>query len=198
VDIHYSIWLSVIPTLLALAALAFAWRTSRAAQQAVTAARPPAETRRAPLAVTVLDGRARRDLASDAREYAFLIALENGTGAETTITEVELRVSYRTRANFCGAVDVPMDVEAQIDGDRAATRPVQPHLQIPLRLGGGQAVSGWIEFRTANVIPRHCRIDGYVMIVTDAGGARATSDASLPMVLRADTDGRGPATWGWD
>jgi hypothetical protein len=198
VDIHYSVWLSVIPTLLALAAAAFAYRTSRAAQQALAAAHPRHETRRpAPLTVTVLDGRARRDLASDAREYAFLIAVENGTGAETTIVEAELRVSYRTRANFCGAVDVPMDVEAQVGG-AATTIAAQPYLQIPLRLGGGQAASGWVAFRTANVIPRHCRVDAYEMIITDASGARATGDASLPMVLRADTDGRGPATWGWD
>ena len=193
-EIHYSIWLSVIPTLLALAALAFAWRTSRAAQQALAAAPPRPETRRAPLTLTVLDGRVRRDLTSDAREYAFLIAVENASGAETTVTEVELRVSYRTRANFCGAVDVPVDIDAQVrEGG-----PVRPHLQVPFRLAPGQAASGWVEFHTANVIPRHCRIDAYRIAITEASGTQATTDASLPIVLSADTDGRGPATWGWD
>ena len=194
-DIHYSVWLSVIPTVIALAAVVFAYRTASAAQRAAAASeRPSTSGRRPPLAVTVLDGRARRDLASDAREYAFLIAIENGSGADTTITEVELRVSYRTRANFCGAVDVPMDVEAQVrEGG-----PMQPHLYIPLRLAAAQAASGWVEFHTANVIPRHCRVDAYQLAVTDASGTSATTDASLPSVLRADTDGRGPATWGWD
>ncbi len=195
-ELHYSVWLSVIPTVLALAAIAYAYRTSRLAQDAVAASQASVvlrpHGRPAALSVTVLDGRARRDLTSDAREYAFLIAIENGSGAETTVTEVELRVSYRTRANFCGAVDVPVDVEAHAGGSG------QTRLHVPLRLGPGQAASGWVGFHTANVIPRHCRVDGYVMLVTDASGARATTDASLPAVLRADTDGRGPATWGWD
>jgi hypothetical protein len=195
VDLHYSIWLSIIPTIVALAAMAFAYRTARAAERAASAAERRPSTPRPPLlAVTVLDGRARRDLASDARQYAFLIAVENAAGAETTVTDVELRVSYRTRANFCGAVDIPVDIDAQVrEGG-----PVRPHLQVPFRLGPGQAASGWVEFHTANVIPRHCRIDAYRIAITEASGTQATTDASLPSVLSADTDGRGPATWGWD
>jgi hypothetical protein len=197
VELHYSVWLSVIPTLFALAALAYAYRTSRLAREAL--AQPPAvpprsQTRPEPLSITVLDGRARRDLTSDAREYAFLLAVENASGAETTVTEAELRVSYRTRANFCGAVDVQADVA----GEGRMTSATQSRLNIPLRLGPDQAASGWIEFHTANVIPRHCRVDAYLVIVTDASGARVTADASLAAVLRADTDGRGPSTWGWD
>ena len=190
-EIHYSVWLSIIPMLLALAAAAFAWRTSRAAQQAVAAARQTPRQFTRGLAVTVVDGRARRDLATDARDYAFLLAIENGSGAEATVAEIELRVSYRTRANFCGAVDLARDP------DSGATD-LQPKLHIPLRLGPAQAMSGWVEFHTANLIPRHCRVDDYTVIVTDGGGVRTTADAALPNVLRADTDGRGPSTWGWD
>src|ERR1044071_6494158 len=95
--------------LLAFAAAALARRTSRAAQHAVaTAPQAPRQFTRG-LGVTVVDGRARRDLATDARDYAFLLAVENGSGAETTIADVELGVSYRTRANFCGAVDLARD-----------------------------------------------------------------------------------------
>src|SRR4029450_10014640 len=117
---------------------------------------------------------------TDARDYAFLLAIENGSGAETTVAEIELRVSYRTRANFCGAVDLARDPDA-------AATDLQPKLHIPLRLGAGQATSGWVEFHTANLIPRHCRVDGYTVIVTDGGGVRTTADAALPNVLRADT-----------
>ena len=198
-DIHYSTWLSVVPLVLALAAAAFAWRSSRAAQQAVTAAQQVPRQFTRGLAVTVVDGRARRDLATDAREYAFLLAIENGSGAETTVSDVELRVSYRTRANFCGAVDLAVAPEDTTAGtsERSPAR-LQPALHVPLRLGATQALSGWVEFHTANIIPRHCRVDAYTVIVTDAGGVRTTADASLANVLRADTDGRGPATWGWD
>ena len=201
-EFQYSIWLSVIPTLLALAAAAFAWRTSRAAQQAVTAAQQVPRQYARGLGVTVVDGRARRDLTTDARDYAFLLAVENGSGAETTVSDVELQVSYRTRANFCGAVDLAVAEDGADSPDARSTErstmSLQPRLHVPLRLGAEQAISGWVEFHTANIIPRHCRVDGYTIIVTDAGGVRTTADATLPKVLHADTDGRGPATWGWD
>jgi hypothetical protein len=197
VDVTYSVWLSIIPLVLALAAVAFAWRSSRAAQQAVAAAQQIPRQFARGLAVTVVDGRARRDLTTDARDYAFLLAIENGSGAETTVADVELRVSYRTRANFCGAVDLAI-AEAEAPAGGGATTKLQPKLHVPLRLTAAQTMSGWVEFHTANIIPRHCRVDGYAVIVTDAGGVRTTADASLATVLRADTDGRGPATWGWD
>ena len=200
-DIHYSVWLSVIPMLLAFAAAALAWRTSRAAQQAIAAAQTVPRPFTRGLGVTVVDGRARRDLSTDARDYAFLLAIENGSGAETTVAEVELRVSYRTRANFCGAVDLARDpggAFASTAGEGSRTSDVQPKLHLPLRLAAAQATSGWVEFHTANIIPRHCRVDGYTIIVTDAGGVRTTADAALPKVLQADTDGVGPASWGWD
>jgi len=202
VEFAYSIWLSVIPTLIALAAAAFAWRTSRAAQQAIAAAQQVPRQYSRGLGVTVVDGRARRDLTTDARDYAFLLAVENGAGAETTVSDVELRVSYRTRANFCGAVDLAVAEDGAGSPDASATgragSSLQPRLHVPLRLAAGQALSGWVEFHTANIIPRHCRVDGYTIIVTDAGGIRTTADATLPKVLNADTDGRGPASWGWD
>ena len=191
-EFQYSIWLSVIPTLVALAAAVFAWRASRAARQAVTAAQHVPRQYARGLGVTVVDGRGRRDLTTDARDYAFLLAIENGAGAETTVSDVELRVSYRTRANFCGAVDLAFAE------DGVGSSHLQPRLHVPLRLAAGQTTSGWVEFRTANIIPRHCRVDGYAIIVTDAGGLRTMADGTLPKVLHADTDGRGPSTWGWD
>jgi hypothetical protein len=200
VEIHYSVWLSVIPMLVAFAAAVLAWRTSRTAQRAVAAVRQMPRQFARGLAVTVVDGRARRDLTTDARDYAFLLAIENGSGAETAVTDVELRVSYRTRANFCGAVDLAVasgEPPSASTSDRTAAS-LQPKLDVPLRLAAAQARSGWVEFHTANIIPRHCRVDGYTVIVTDAAGVRTTGDASLANVLRADTDGQGPSTWGWD
>ena len=55
-----------------------------------------------------------------------------------------------------------------------------------------------VPFSTSNVVPRHCRIEGYTLLFTDGNGPRVTVDASLPSVLQADTDGTGAATWGWD
>ena len=184
-EFAYSIWLSVIPTLLALAAAVFAWRTSRAAEHAIAAAQQVPRQYARGLGVTVVDGRARRDLTTDARDYAFLLAVENGAGAETTVSDVELRVSYRTRANFCGAVDLAVAEDGADSPDAGSTERragPQPRLHLPLRLAAGQALSGWVEFHTANIIPRHCRVDGYAIIVTDAGGVAELKRPVVPVV----------------
>jgi hypothetical protein len=55
-----------------------------------------------------------------------------------------------------------------------------------------------VFFTTSNLIPRHCRVQDYAVIVLAPGGERVVADASLPALLAADTDGQGPPTWGWD
>jgi hypothetical protein len=102
----------------------------------------------------------------------------NSGGTERQITATALRVTYRTRANFLGAVDLDTT-------ERIAVPP-------------GQTTNATLRVTTSNVIPRHSRIDAYTLLLTDDTGTRVVTDASLPEVLQADTDGVGPATWGWD
>jgi hypothetical protein len=157
----------VFSAVLAVRATALVARTVLANQSGM----PPAVT------VTVIDGQTRRDVASDTRDYAFVVSATNPSAAERRCT-VTLRVTYRTRANFLGAVDL-----ASSD---------------PVVVPAGQSARVNLRFTTTNVIPRHCRIDAYTLLFVDANSARMTVDASLPAVLQADTDGTGPATWGWD
>jgi hypothetical protein len=56
----------------------------------------------------------------------------------------------------------------------------------------------WAFYTTSNIIPRHCRVQDYALILSMDDGTRDVVDASLPSLLAADTDGEGPATWGWD
>lgn len=126
----------------------------------------------------VLEAHTRRDLAADARHYVFVVKLANPTTLDRTFPGPTLRVTYRTRANFLGAVDLP---SAE-----------------PLVVQGGQTTSATLRFTTSNVIPRHCRIDAYTLLFVDDRGERVILDGSLPAVLQADTDGTGPSTWGWD
>ena len=141
----------------------------------------------APVTLTVITGRAERTIADDRRAYDFTISISNRSAQEKTFDRLALRVSFRTRANFCGAVDVP--------ADSAACDPV---LRVPLRIAAGQTVSGALHFETSNIIPRHSRIDGHAILVGNADGERYSGDASLPDVVKNDHDGTGPATWGWD
>ena len=181
----------------ALGAAGVALRSAREADAARRTLAPAAGTDASPatpLRVRVLGGRSRRDLAHDSREYAFEIALSNASAADVTVASLTLRVGYRTRANFCGAADLaPVDTTA---GDAAATG--GSTFAVPVSIGAGQTITGWVHFHSANVVPRHCRVDDHSLVFTDAEGRRTLASAHLPAVLQADTDGQGPASWGWD
>jgi hypothetical protein len=126
----------------------------------------------------ILEGHTRRDIASDTRDYVFVVNLTNRSNVERRFPEPALRVTYRTRANFLGAVDL-------ISSE-------------PIAIAAGGRTKVTLRFTTSNVIPRHCRIDAYTLLFIDERHERVTVDASLPSVLKADTDGTGPTTWGWD
>jgi hypothetical protein len=131
-----------------------------------------------PHALTVVDGQSRRELGPDTREYLFVVSATNPSAAERRFKAATLRVTYRTRANFVGAVDLPSS---------------EPMI-VPAR----ETIRTSLRFTACNVIPRHCRIDAYTLLLVDEKGERITLDASLDSVLQTDTDGSGRATWGWD
>jgi hypothetical protein len=141
----------------------------------------------AQVTVTVTSGRAERSIGDDTRRYDFTISIENRSSVEKTFDRLALRVSFRTRANFCGAVDVAPMSEHSDAG-----------LHLPLRVGPDETISGALHFETSNVIPRHCRIDAHAILIGNADGERYSADASLPDVVKNDHDGTGPSTWGWD
>ena len=169
---------SALLSVVAVAALTLSLAAYRGSRQALRRTRP-APT--ALLRLRAMDGYARRSLADDTRQYAIFVELLNDTARTVAITSIALRVTYRTRANFLGAVDLETGQEA---AEPAADRPLL-RLTAPLAPG-------------ANVIPRHCRVQDYTLVALDATGGRTLADASLPALLAADTDGQGPATWGWD
>jgi len=185
---------SALFTAVALAALALSAMAYRGSRQALSRTHPVRGTHPAggSFALQVMEGRARRSISDDTREYALLVELANDSAHAIAVSSVALRVTYRTRANFLGAVDLQPDVPA----DKGP--PVRPLLVLPAQLRPGERVTGWLLFRTVNVIPRHCRVQDYALVAIDAAGVRTLTDASLPALLAADTDGTGPATWGWD
>ena len=180
---------SALFSVIAVAALTLSVAAYRSSRQALRRAQP---ARPSPFRLQALEGQARRSLKDDTREYAILVELVNDTTRTVAITSVALRVTYRTRANFLGAVDLETGPEL------AAPVTGRPLLALPAPLAPGATVTGWILFSTANVIPRHCRVQDYTLVALDATGGRTLADASLPALLAADTDGQGPATWGWE
>ena len=180
---------SALLSVIAVAALTLSVAAYRGSRQALQRAQT---SRTSSFRLRALEGEARRSVADDSRDYAILVELVNDTATPVTLTSVGLRITYRTRANFLGAVDLETvaDVAA-----RAAGRPL---LSLPATLDPGAKITGWILLSTVNVIPRHCRVQDYTLVAIDGAGVRTLTDASLPSLLGADTDGAGPATWGWD
>jgi hypothetical protein len=128
--------------------------------------------------IRIVEGQARRDLATDTREYSFVVVVANESSGVRRFEPPTLRVTYRTRANFLGAVDIASSELLTVPAGRSET--------VTLR------------FSTSNVIPRHCRVDQHTLLLVDDQGARVSLDASLPAVVQADTDGDGSRTWGYD
>jgi hypothetical protein len=96
-------WFLPALTGIALAIGIAGYRTARAALQAAHAGD------RRSLRASILEGRARRRVSDDTREYALRVSLANDSGGPRTIASTILRVTYRTRANFLGAVDLPLE-----------------------------------------------------------------------------------------
>ena len=180
---------SALLSVIAVAALTLSVAALRGSRQALRRAQTG---RTSSLQLRALEGEARRSVADDSREYAILVELVNDTAAAVAVTSVALRVTYRTRANFLGAVD--LETVADVEG----TATGRPLLNLPATLDAGAKITAWILLSTVNVIPRHCRVQDYTLVARDATGGRTLADASLPALLAADTDGEGPATWGWD
>lgn len=182
---------ALVASLFATGASIVALVTARAALRRAGVRSGDRAARQPGLALEVVDGEARRTVADDRREYALRLMGVNGGGKTETLAAATLRVTYRTRANFLGAVDIPPQTSVTPADGRAL-------MLLPLDVGPGRALDGWLVFRTTNVIPRHCRVQDHALIVTSADGRRHIVDASLPQVLAGDSDGAGPATWGWD
>ena len=176
---------------IALVSLAASIAAYRLASRALHRPEVPASGSRR-LRVHVLEGQVRRALADDTRDYALLASLGNDTGSTLTVARLTLRVTYQTRANFLGAVDLEPLIERPAGAAGRAMLPGAATLE------AGSEMSGWVFFTTANVVPRHCRVTDYALLAHLADGDRVVTDASLPALLRGDTDGQGSRTWGWD
>jgi hypothetical protein len=180
--------LALAVAIVALIVSVAALRAARAAAARPTPA--PAAPVEPIFQVSILEGEARRAVADDTRDYALSVMFMNGLGVGVRLSRVTLRVTYLTRANFLGAVDLEPRPGTATDARKLIEWPVA----IPPRT----ALRGWMLFSTSNVIPRHCRVVDYALIVHTDQGKRHTADATRPAMLAADTDGQGPATWGWD
>ena len=176
---------------IALVSLAASIAAYRLASRALHRPEVPVSRSRR-LRVHVLDGQVRRALADDTRDYALLASLGNDSDSTVTVARLTLRVTYQTRANFLGAVDLEPLIERPAGAAGRAMLPGAATLE------AGSEMSGWVFFTTANVVPRHCRVTDYALLAHLADGDRVVTDASLPALLRGDTDGQGSRTWGWD
>jgi hypothetical protein len=176
-------WVAAGSALLAVAAALYAYRAGRAA--ALLAQPQQKDVRGAPLRLSVLDALIRTGPPDTAWHYAFLLSVLNDSGSTCTFTRLALRVHYRTPANFCCALDVPMP--ASIDAGEMRTGEVT--LRVPIVLDGGRTLSGWAHFETVNVVPADCTVDSYAIVLQGSGGESfVTPVPVVTLVERGNSD----------
>jgi hypothetical protein len=156
-------WVAAAAALVAVGAAVYAHRAGRAA---AALAQPPKEVRGAPFRLSVLDALVRTGPPDTPWHYACLVSVLNDSGSTCTFTKLGLRVHYRTPANFCCSLDVPMPVSIDAGGMRTG----EVTLRLPLVLEGGRTLTGWARFETVNVVPADCTIDGYAIVLQGSGG----------------------------
>jgi hypothetical protein len=177
------IWLSIASAVVAAAAAVYVFRAGRSAPTANVWSVPPKTRRGAPLVLTVLDGDIRIGQAEERSHYALLLSLTNESVIPRVFTGLDLRVRYRTAANFTGAVDVPLSESADAGGGRTG----EVTLRVPLALGAKQSIIGWAHFTTLEVIPRECRVDGYAIAMKGNAGERLLAEATVATVSEGDS-----------
>jgi hypothetical protein len=178
------IWLSIASALIAVAAALYVFRMGRRTPSATVWSAPPKARRGAPLVLNVLDADIRMGQAEETSHYAFLLSLANDSAIPRVFTELDLRVRYRTAANFSGAVDVPLSESADAGGGRTG----EVTLRLPLVLGARQSIIGWAHFATVDVIPRECRADGYAIAMKGNAGERLLAEATLATVIDSGSE----------
>ena len=174
-SISFSTWVSIGSALAAFAAAGFAYWSARSAHRAIRLAEQQELRRRPVLLLYLVDGYVHRHSADDSRFYAFLISISNRSDADNAIARLDLRISYRTSANFCAAVDIPAGATqaAPFGGQGQAT------VRVPLRIDAHQTMTGWVHFEIKNALLRDCNVDYYTILVTDTHGERSAVEASL-------------------
>ena len=170
-------WVAVVAALVAVLAAMASYRAARRRGAAV-AYRSPDGRDRAPMTLRVLDADARLHLAGDRSHYAVLLQVVNASPIPRTFAAVDLRVRYRTAANFVGAADVPLTAAPDPGGARTG----EVTLRLPLIVEVEQSLIGWVHFVTGDVVPAGCRVDGYSIVMTGDAGEQLFADVPLTTV----------------
>jgi hypothetical protein len=155
-----------VATAAALVAAGAALYTYRAGRAAALLVQAPKELRGAPFRVSVLDALIRTGPPDTPWHCAFLLSVLNDSGSTCTFTKLALRVHYRTPANFCCSLDVPMPASIDAGGMRTG----EVTLRLPLVLEGGRTLAGWAQFETTNAVPADCTVDAYAVVLQGSGG----------------------------
>jgi hypothetical protein len=166
-------WMPFAAALAAWVAAIFAYLTARRSGQALRLAKQQ-EARRRPVLVLYLQGGYLRRIGQD-RIYMFLLSVSNPSDNNNAIAQMDLRIEYRTTANFLAAVDVPSVPK----DDEIFTGGGHSRLEIPLQVEAHQTVAGWVFFRVKKALLEDCTIDTHVILATDSHGQRVSIEAAL-------------------
>jgi hypothetical protein len=143
------------------------------------------EGRRRPLLTPDLrDGFVRVAPDGSSRLYAFLLSGTNGSDSDNAVADVDLRLTYTTRASVLMTVKVRSNAEvgkAFVDG-------AGPPLVTPARVDAHQTISGWCFFRVEEAVLEGSTVERYIVALVDSHGIEATIEPMIVREYRGETE----------
>lgn len=166
-------WIPSPTTIAAWIAIIISYLSYRRSGRALRLAEQQEERRRPVLVLYLQRGYLRRT--EQDRIYKFLLSISNPSDSNNAVARIDLRIEYRTAANFRAAVDVPAvrQDDQTFGGDNHA------EIEIPIKVDAHNTVTGWVCFQVKKALLKDCNVDSYVILVTDSHGERGSIETAL-------------------
>jgi hypothetical protein len=151
----------------------FAYLNARRSGRALRLAEQQ-EDRRRPILVLYWQGGYLHRTQED-RFYMFLLSVSNPSDSNNAVARIDLRIEYRTGANFLATVNVP----SVSQGDEMFAGDSRSNLEIPIKVDAHQTVVGRVFFRLKKALLKDCAVDSYVIVATDSHGGWTSVETAL-------------------
>jgi hypothetical protein len=164
--------ISIVSALAAIAAAAFAFRSTSIASRALAIAKRQQELREASINPYLIDSLSQKE--DEFEVVAFSMSYTNRSDIANTIVRLDLELHYVTDNGVVSHLVFPATPEIRPNFELGRLSP----LQVPISIGPRGSISGWAMFE----IPANARrgpTERYRVVATSALGDRVAQDSFL-------------------
>jgi hypothetical protein len=117
------------------------------------------------------------------RVYAFMISVSNSSDTDNAIVQTDLRIEYRTDANYLAVVVLP----ASRQDEKPFINDSSSSIQLPISVDAHHNATGWIYFHVSEDLIENWIVDSYKIVVTDSHGEKTSIEPTLIKELIHET-----------